>query len=189
MIDSLLYQNILKLAPISEVALNELFHIATYRKLAKGEVLLNDGQVCKSIFFIETGYLRTFMRNDGKEINTDFAFENSFTTNIKSLRSETASTVTIQAAEPTTVYEFDKNELLQLYNKSPELESFGRKLLEHLLIQQEEHSNLFKIYSPKERYQYVQANYPELLQRVSLTQLASFLGTARETLSRIRKNP
>ena len=93
----------------------------------------------------------------------------------------------IQAGEFTTIYEFDKDKLLELYNVSAEIESFGRKLLEQLLIAYEEHANLFKIYSPTERYQYLRTNEPEMLQRLSLSQLSSYLGIARETLSRIRK--
>jgi hypothetical protein len=50
-----------------------------------------------------------------------------------------------------------------------------------------EFSNLFKLYSAQERLQYLETRYPKILQRVSLSQLSSFLGVARETLSRIRK--
>ena len=86
-----------------------------------------------------------------------------------------------------TIFEFDKDKLLDLYKVSPEIESFGRKLLEQLLISQEEHSNLFKIYSPTERYHYLLQHNPNFLQRVSLSQLASYLGVTRETLTRIRR--
>jgi CRP-like cAMP-binding protein len=131
--------------------------------------------------------LRVFTNKDGKEINTDFVFENNFTTNLKSLRLAIPSDTTIQAGELSTIYEFDKNILLSLYKESPEIESFGRKLLEQLLIAQEEHIHLFKIFKPEERYRYLQTNNPEILQRVSLSQISSYLGVARETLSRIRK--
>ena len=137
--------------------------------------------------FVEKGYLRTFITESGNEINTDFTFESNFTTNLKSLRSSTPSETTIQAGESTIIYEFDAVKLLDLYKLSPEIESFGRKLLEQLLISKEEHSNWFKIYSPAERYQYLVSNKPEMLQRVSLSQLASYIGISRETLSRIRK--
>jgi CRP-like cAMP-binding protein len=183
----LLQKKITGLTDISASALDKLFAIALQREVVKGENILEQGKTCNSIFFVEAGYLRTFIEKDGREINTEFTFENSFTTNLKSLRSSTPSDTTIQAGELTRIYEFDKNELLELYNVSPEIESFGRKLLEQLLIAQEEHANLFKLYLPKERYQYLQVNKPEVLQRISLSQLASYLGVARETLSRIRK--
>lgn len=184
---TLLHKKITDLNEISVSSLDKLFKIATQRQFKKGETILKQGQICKTIMFVEKGYLRTFIDKNGTEINTDFTFDGNFTTNLKSLRSASPADNSIQAGEITTIYEFDKDKLLELYNVSVEIESFGRKLLEQLLIAREEHTNLFKIYSPTERYQYLQNNKPEILQRVSLTQLSSYLGIARETLSRIRK--
>jgi CRP-like cAMP-binding protein len=184
---TLLYKKLTDLTEISVSNLDKLFEIATQRQFKKGEIVLKQGQICKTIMFVEKGYLRTFVDKGGTEINIDFTFEGNFTTNLKSLRSASSSDSSIQAGEITTIYEFDKDKLLELYNVSAEIESFGRKLLEQLLIAQEDHTNLFKIYSPTERYQYLQANKPEILQRISLSQLASYLGVARETLTRIRK--
>ena len=186
--NSLLLKRITCLTEISASSLERLFAIASHRPLKKGEAVLRPGQICKTIVFVEKGYLRTFIDKDGTEINIDFTFEGGFTTNLKSLRSASASETSIQAGEATTIYEFDKDKLLELYKASAEIESFGRKLLEQLLIALEEHTNLFKIYSPKDRYLYLEKNRSEILQRVSLSQLSSYLGIARETLSRIRRN-
>lgn len=183
----LFHKTITDLTEISVSSLDKLFAIADERQFTKGEIILKQGQICKTIMFVEKGYLRTFIDKDGIEINTDFTFEGNFTTNLRSLRSACPSENSIQAGESITIYEFDKDKLLALYSASAEIESFGRKLLEQLLIAQEEHANLFKIYSPTERYQYLQANKPEILQRISLSQLSSYLGIARETLSRIRR--
>jgi CRP-like cAMP-binding protein len=185
---TLLHKKIIELAEISVSGLCKLFETAVQRQYEKGGIILKKGQICKTVVFVEKGYLRTFIEKDGSEINTDFIFEGNFTTNLKSLRSSCLSDTTIQAGEPATVYEFDKDELLNLYKASAEIESFGRKLLEQLVISREEQTKLFIIYSPAERYKYLQANKPEILQRISLSQLASYLGVARETLSRIRKN-
>jgi len=64
---------------------------------------------------------------------------------------------------------------------------FGKKLLEMLAIEQEEQLNLFRLYSAEERFRYFEEKRPELLQRIPLSYLASYLGVARETLSRFRK--
>jgi CRP-like cAMP-binding protein len=183
-----LYEKITSMAGnITSLDLEKLFGLSIHKRIAKGHNLLNEGQICNSIAFIESGYFRTFIVKEGIEINTDFIFENSFVTNLKSLRLSVPSDTTIMAGEDTLIYEFDKNELRDLYKESPQIESFSRNLLEQLLIQQEEHTNLFKILSPKERYTYLQSNRPEIIQRVSLSQISSYLGVARETLSRYRK--
>lgn len=154
----------------------------------KGTILLKEGQVCRSIYFIERGQLRTYYNKNGKDININFYFENNFATNLKSLVEETPSAFYIEAMEHTRTWKFDKEQIVRLYGQSKEIESFGRRLLEKLLVKQEEHSNIFKLYSPKERYNYVARHYPHLLQRVSLSQLSSYLGISRETISRIRRN-
>jgi CRP-like cAMP-binding protein len=68
----------------------------------------------------------------------------------------------------------------------PVISKFFRRLAIHQLLDSEAHSNLFKIYTPTERYRYIEQHKPELLQRIPLSQLASYLGVKRETLSRIR---
>ncbi|GAB3320882.1 Crp/Fnr family transcriptional regulator [Larkinella ripae] len=177
------------MADLSPAALALLLDAAPQKSLLKGGYLVKEGQVCKAIYFLESGSVRTFYNKDGKEINTRFSFENSFVTDLKSLRMATPADYSIQASEETVFWEFGKETLLNLYRQSPEIESFGRNLLEQMLLDQEEHANLFKIFSPTERYQYVAQHFPQLLQRISLSQLSSYLGIARETLSRIRKNP
>lgn len=155
-------------------------------KLKKGEYLLREGDMCRDIYFINKGFARSFHLVDGNEINTQFHFENSFVTNLKSLRMEVPSEYFISVAEPSHIFQFTKKNIVDIYARSPAIVEFGKKLLEMLLIKQEEHLSLFKIYSAEERYRYIEKNDPALLQRVSLSQLSSYLGVARETLSRFR---
>ncbi|MGV9013843.1 MAG: Crp/Fnr family transcriptional regulator [Flavobacteriales bacterium] len=154
--------------------------------MKKGQALLSSGQVCKSIYFVERGYLRSSYIKDGREVNTAFTFEGGFATDLKSLRTSSPAELMIQAGEPVEIHEFGKEALLQLYAVSPEIATFGRNVLEQILLEQEEHSNTFKLCSPTERYHALLAGRPEMLRRVPLTQIASYLGIARETLSRIR---
>ncbi|MBS1689674.1 MAG: Crp/Fnr family transcriptional regulator, partial [Bacteroidetes bacterium] len=78
-------------ASLSEDSYSLLMSIAEPRRLVKGEVLLHESQVCKHIYFVESGYLKTVHNNDGKEVNLSFTFPGSFTTNLKSLRTGTPS--------------------------------------------------------------------------------------------------
>ncbi len=158
----------------------------TELKILKGNYWVREGEVCSSIFFITQGYCRAFYNKDGIEINIAFYFENDFATNIKSLRQKSPSDYFIKASENLRVIIIPKTKLLEAYQKSHEIESFGRKLLELIITRQEEHANLFKLLTASQRYEYLANNYPEMLQRVSLGQLSSYLGVARETISRIR---
>ena len=174
-------------ASLSEDGYSLLMSIAEFKKLKKAEVLLHESQVCKHVYFVETGYLKAVHNNDGKEVNLSFTFPGNFTTNLKSLRNAVPSGYNIQACKPAMVWKLEKDKLFDLYTQSPEIGAFGRNLLEQLLIVQEEHANIFKLNTPAERYQYILTHNPELLQKVSLTDLASYLAISRETLSRTRK--
>src|SRR6476619_3780847 len=67
--------------------------------ICNGDFLLKEGQTSKSLFFIESGYCRTYYNQDGKEINTGFFFEKDFVTNIHSLGTGEKSRYNIQACE------------------------------------------------------------------------------------------
>ena len=122
-----------------------------------------------------------------QKLNTGFFFENEIATNVKSFGSGQPSEFNIVACESLATIIFDKKTLFEIAHKVPEIETLGRNCIRLFAAKQEEFSNLFKLYSPQERLEYLESNYPEIVQRVSLSQLASFLGVARETLSRIRK--
>jgi CRP-like cAMP-binding protein len=160
---------------------------AVCKVLKKGECLIRQGQVHNDYYLVQSGYLRTFYDKEGVDINIHFTFEGSFTNDLKSLKSRQPSMFTIAAGESTVVWVFNRKALADLCNTSADILLFSRRLLSVLLIRSEEHSSLFKIYTPAERYRYIEKNNPGLLQRVSLSQLASYLGVTRETLSRIRR--
>lgn len=157
------------------------------REFSKNELLLKEGQVCNSLFYIEKGYCKSYYEIEGVVKNTGFFFENEIATNIRSFGSGQKSEYNIVACEPLTTVIFDKEKLFEIAQQANEVEILGRNCIRLFATKQEEFSNLFKLYSSKERLEYLENNYPEVLQRVSLSQLASFLGVARETLSRIRK--
>ncbi len=158
----------------------------TETEFARNELLLKEGKICDSIFFISSGLCKSYYNLDGKDINTDFYFENDFATNIKSLTTSTKSEYAIKACEKTKAVRLDKAKLLKAYSQSHEVEAFGRKVLELLTAKQEEHLNSFKILTPKQRFDSLVVKHPAFFQKVSLTQIASYLGISRETLSRFR---
>lgn len=158
------------------------------RTLKRSEVLLSEGEVCNAFYFVEKGYLRTAYNKDGQRININFTLEGAFASNLKSFKTRTPSELSIEAGENSTVLIFPRSVLKTKENPSPELLLFSRRLLMDLMLTLEEHSHLFVTHSPAERYAWIEKNNPDLLQRVPLTQLASYLGITRETLSRIRKN-
>ena len=160
--------------------------IIEYR-LKKDDFILRPSQICRHIFFVQEGLLRSFEIRDGNEYSLAFASEFSFITDVKSLRTEHPAELIIQALEPSVVLAISKVDLSELCQRSHQLETFSRARLAYLLEKQEEYASWFRLYSAKERYGlFVQKNQL-LSQRLSLSHLATFLGIRRETLSRIRR--
>ncbi|WP_143306441.1 Crp/Fnr family transcriptional regulator [Chitinophaga vietnamensis] len=152
----------------------------------KNGYLLEAGKVCDALFFISSGHCRAFYDKDGQDINTAFFFEHDIATNINSFASGEKSGFAIQALEPVEAIRLDKKLLREVAVKDPQIEVLGRKCLQLIAAKQEKHAALYKLMTAQERYEYLEENDPALLQRVSLSQLSSYLGIARETLSRIR---
>ncbi len=181
-----LFTYIRSISELSEESVEALGGVISPVEFRKGDYLLKEGEICAAIFFITKGYCRSVQYSDGSEINMDFYFENDFASNIRSLSQRTASGYAIQACEALRAIRIDRDKLLEAYKRSPQIEAFGRKLLEMMMARQEEHAGLFKLLDAAERYRWLQQHQPEMIRREPLTQLASYLGVSRETLSRIR---
>jgi CRP-like cAMP-binding protein len=159
----------------------------TKQEFKKNEFLLKQGEICNSLFYIDNGYCKSYYEIDGVVKNTGFFFENEIATNISSFGGGQKSEFNIIACEPLTAILFDKEKLFEATKQAHEIETLGRNCIRLFASKQEEFSTLFKLYSAQERLEYLENKHLEILQRVPLSQLASFLGVVRETLSRIRK--
>ncbi|AZA84893.1 Crp/Fnr family transcriptional regulator [Chryseobacterium lactis] len=182
-----LLTNLQSLIPFSNESWTLLQPALSKRSYLKNELMLKEWEICHSLFFIEKGFCKSYYEIDGVTKNTGFFFENEIATNITSFGSGQKSEFNIAACETLETIVFDKEKLFELAKQSPEIEALGRSCIRRFATKQEEFANLFKLYSAQERLEYLENKYPEMLQRVSLSQPASFLGVARETLSRIRK--
>ncbi|HLZ16638.1 MAG TPA: Crp/Fnr family transcriptional regulator [Cyclobacteriaceae bacterium] len=161
--------------------------VMSSRRLKKGEIVLQEGTVCRAVYFVEEGYLRTYYnKEDGSIVNLNFTFEGEFTGDLKSAISREPSTLSIEAGEDSLLWIFDLNKLSPEMKSHPSVSRFIRRTALQMLLASEARGNLLKMYTPAERYHYLERNTPHVLQRVSLSHLASFLGVSRETLSRIR---
>jgi CRP-like cAMP-binding protein len=174
------------LMDLSEEAWNVLMPALSQGEYAKGDYLLREGEACNKLFFISTGYCRAFYRKEDQEINTNFFFESEIATNIDSFWTGEKSRFSIQACENITTVVFDKPILLKAGEENLEIATLGRLCMNQTAAKLENHANLFKLLTAQGRYEYLEKHNPMMLQRVPLNQLSSYLGIARETISRIR---
>ena len=164
----------------------QFLEVCTYREFSKKDILLKAGNYNYGIYFIISGVVGLSELIDGKEIYQNFFLKSEFAFELQSLSSQSYSKKELIALADTQAYYLNRNKLLNLYDQGLTFERLGRKLLEHMLKEQNEITNALQSFKPEERYTFLKRHRPELLHAVPLTYLASYLGIARETLSRIR---
>lgn len=156
-------------------------------EINKNDFLRKESQLWDSLFFIEKGCCRSYYFHDGTEKNINFFFENDIVGHLSRSGSFEKSTYNVVACEPLTAVEIDKHTLVEIAQKNIEIERMGRAFIQAFSTKQEEFSKIVRFYSAEERLTYIEKYHQEFVERIPLTQLASFLGVTRETLSRIRK--
>lgn len=154
--------------------------------IAKNEFLIKEGQVCRKVAYVYKGLFRVFNNKDGIEVNTCFCLENSMTSSLNSVVNQVPSSESIQAIEDSIVVTISPEFCTQLSNDNKQWQSVRQFLTEKECIRLSERANSLSFETALEKYKKLINNQPQLIQRVSIQHLASYIGVSRETLSRIR---
>jgi CRP-like cAMP-binding protein len=171
---------------LEKEAIDELFKNLKTKTVRKGEYLLKTGEVCRHLFFINQGLAKLFFVKDGKEFINVFAMENRLFSAFESYLTQTPSNFMLIALEPTTVTLISYVEMEKLCKKHHCMETFFRKLVSVAATKMTRRISEMLEENASERYnQFVKENGP-ILQRISLGDLASYLGITQQSLSRIR---
>lgn len=152
------------------------------------KTILEEGQVCDWIAFIERGLLKIYHEwEDGTERIVWFHKEMDVIGSMKSFYSGQPSKLTIRTLEETHIRKIRKAELNALYEKFPAFNINARRITEEYYSRSEDHVILLAM-PPKERYKKLQEEYPWMLtdRRVKDYMLADYLGIDKATLSRYR---
>lgn len=156
------------------------------KEIAAKTILLEEGEVSKQAFFIKKGCLREWYNKDGKDITFQFFFENQGVASIDSFLNNRPSLFTIESIEPSIIFSISKSNFEKLYQLYPEIkDEFNKFLFQRF----RNYSGLFLSSikdTPKERYEDLMKNHPEIIRRVPQHYIASYLGITPISLSRIR---
>ena len=172
--------------PLEEVHLNLLLRELKRVELPKNHVIIREGKIETSLYFIEKGIARAYLDGTDQRITCWFGMEGDVMLSYNSYINHTPGYENIELLEDSVVYELNTFVLNQLYLEQPSLANWGRKLAELELINTEERyiARLFK--TAKQRYNELLLRYPSLILRIPLGHIASYLGVSQVTLSRIR---
>ena len=166
--------------------LDVLESILVPRKYQKGEIILKEGEVCDSIYWIAKGLVRQYYYKNEKELTEYMATENTICMSIESLFKEQPSHQQIQAIEPTILFALPKAALEREAVKNVNIQMLYRKILEESLIISQVHADMLRFESAQERYAKLVKRSPQLVLRAPLVYIASYLQMTPETLSRVR---
>ena len=120
-------------------------------KYAKGEKILKEGDVCKSIIYIDKGLLRQYYKKNNKEVTEYLAVEGSIMMSIESLFREQPSMQQIEAIEPSIIYHLPKQRLEEVALHNVNIQILYRKILEESLILSQVHADLVRFESAENR--------------------------------------
>ena len=177
-----------RIYPIPETSLEKMEKCLSKETYPKGYKVLEAGKIETNIFFLETGIARVYISIDGKEITFWIGKEGDTIVSLKSYVNNLQGYETIELMEKSVLYMLKRKDMYKLFNEDIHISNWGRRFAELELLRTEEKLIPLLYTTASERYIKLIEDNPELLQRIPLEHLASYLGITPVSLSRIRAN-
>ena len=156
--------------------------------LAKNEFLLEEGKTASAYYLVETGLIRFYVHDyNGNEITTQFICENEIVNEVSSLFQHIPSVQNIQAVTDAVVWKINFNDFQHLYHTLESVREWGREWMAAQLFEIQQRSVEMITQSASTRYLQLMERRPQIVRQAPLKQIASYLGIADTSLSRIRK--
>jgi CRP-like cAMP-binding protein len=172
--------------PLSNELRDHLENVVTERNIAKKEYLLRAGHVCRSIYFVEKGLLRSYYTKGNKIITSAFTKESEFCVLPGSFFGQQPGIEHIQALEDCIICGINYEEYEQASKNFNEFNILVRILLEECVRLREQRLQETWMQPSRDRYNWLFTQMPDLWQRVPAKYIASYLGITETMLSCLR---
>jgi CRP/FNR family transcriptional regulator, anaerobic regulatory protein len=180
-------QSINSIVALNENEVDAFTKILELKQFKKKSFLLQQGQICSKISFINTGCMRLFYEVEGVENTVQFFFAGRWYTDYESFLTGQPTIENLQALENCEVIQFKKSDLYNLYITHPVFERVGRILAENAFLSLSQLNKMLTNEEPQQRYLSLLSQRPEVVKNIPQHYIASYLGIKPESLSRIRK--
>lgn len=177
-------ERMVRLTQEEMAAVSPCFHPVTLRK---GRFLVRKGEKSDRIAFIKEGVLRIFYSHNGEEVTRYLGMELSFITSLSSFISQTPAPESIQALEDSELLLISHQDMQRLCLKYHRWETLYRKVIEYMFLCTENRIREFISRTAEERYAALLLERPGLVGRVPQKYIASYIGIAPQSLSRLQK--
>lgn len=155
-----------------------------------GTVLIKEGEIAKKAFMIEKGCVRAWINNNGRDVTFQFFFENEAVTSSESFRKNIPGFFTIETVEPCVLHWIYKKDWEKIMDEISRLPHIRNKAMNSGFERQYQYMRQLISFindSPEQRYLNLLKEKPQVIQRVPLQYIATYLGITPVSLSRIRK--
>lgn len=174
------------LHPMSEDLTEKIKAITKITSHPRKTILLKEGDVNNHACMVLSGLVRAYYLNEGKDITSRFMDEGFIITSWISFYTRKPGNEFLETQEDTRLACVHYNDIQKLYDEFPEFNIVGRKQVEYSFYISELRTRMLRKHTAEEKYKFFLENHPNLMQRVSLKHIATYLGMNEETLSRIR---
>jgi CRP-like cAMP-binding protein len=171
--------------PLSDQTKVEIGRHLEILNLNKRHLLIQENQRHDFAYFVIKGAVRSFYLKDGIEVNTWFALENDMVGSLKNFN-DNPSRETMELVENSTLIAINIKKIKPLMLSNIQIANFINAIIEEYALFLEDKFYFSQMMNSIDKYLTLVDKQPQLLQRIPLTYIASFLGITRETLSRLR---
>jgi len=156
--------------------------------VAKGDFLIEPGDTTHPLYFVHSGIVRYMIAlpETGKDVTKDFSIAPMFATSFGSAVRDLPARVGVAAVVDCVVSKWPLKQLTALFDTHAEWQKLGRKLAEWLYVRKEDREIAFLTQNAEQRYAALRQEFPEEIAEAPQHMLASYLGLAPESLSRLK---
>ncbi|WP_428233033.1 Crp/Fnr family transcriptional regulator [Flavobacterium sp.] len=175
--------------PIEEERWNSYINCFNLIEVPAKTTLLEEGEISKKLFIIEKGCVRVWFNNNGKDLTTQFFFENQSVASIESFMKKSVSPASIETIEPSVLWWIHKKDLDKILEEIKGIPELRDRLINMLFERTFDYMKYFVSFikdSPTQRYLNLIEERPQIVQRVPQHYIASYLGISTVHLSRIK---
>lgn len=181
-----LFQTLNSIAILSQPLKDAIACMLVEERVKRKQLILKSGQVSHRIYFIGQGFVRAYYDKGDSTFTNWFMGAGDIIISVYSFFSRKPSFENIEALEDCTLQSITWEQLQSIYKTFPEFNITGRIITEQYYIRTEERAIDLQTLTAQQRYEKLLAQYPGILQKATLGQIATYLGIKQETLSRIR---
>lgn len=181
-------QGIRRYYPVSDHSIEKLASLLTENHLPNHYLLTRGGIRNNFIYFIEQGCSRTYFLVEGKEITNWFSIEGDITFSSNALYHRMTGFDFVELLEDSTIFSMSIDSLNELYKSDIDIANWSRTIHQEVLLKMQNLRIDRLTLTAKERYDKFRNENPEVINRVNLGYVASYLGMTQQHLSTIRAN-